>query len=159
MAEISPITIARFWSKVAVALRDTQCWNWRAHVASDGYGKFRTEGETFQAHRIAWRIANGTDPGNSLVRHKCDNRMCCNPLHLELGSQIDNMADMVVRGRSARGEANGRATLTAADVAEIKARITAGEPNTHIARDYPITHSMVSRIKHGLAWTHGVGNG
>lgn len=152
MADLSPIIIARFWSKVDVAISDGQCWPWRAHVAADGYGKFRADGVTFQAHRIAWQVANGRDPGPLVIRHKCDNRQCCNPQHLEVGTQVENMADMVARGRSARGEANSHAVLTEADVMAIRARIAAGEMNTEIARDYPITHSMVSRIRRGKAW-------
>jgi hypothetical protein len=153
MADYSPITIARFWSKVEVLPHSAGCWLWKANTGSAGYGKFRSNGVETAAHRAAWEIFNGPVLDGQVIRHKCDNPLCCNPAHLEPGTQGDNMADMVARGRSTRGAANGRALLTAADVATIRERIARGEPNTRIARDYPITHSMVSRIKRGLAWS------
>jgi hypothetical protein len=52
------------------------------------------------AHRVAWIIKNGPIQGGLYVLHKCDNRMCCNPDHLFLGTHQDNMDDMRSKGRS-----------------------------------------------------------
>ena len=70
-----------------------------------GYGKVRvgsrTDGtrRTARAHRVAWEIARGPIPEGHVVRHRCDNPPCVNPDHLELGTQADNVQDMVDRGR------------------------------------------------------------
>ena len=79
-----------------------------------------------------------------------------NPEHLFLGDHSDNMADMKAKGRSdggsGPGELNNAAKLSATQVEQIRARIAAGESNTSIARDYPVSHATISRIRLGKAW-------
>lgn len=103
MADVSPITIARFWSKVAVAASHLDCWPWQGAVNGNGYGNFRMPEfgrHNFSAHRVAYRLVKGDWPDEGLVvRHKCDNPICVNPYHLEHGTVADNMRDMVERGR------------------------------------------------------------
>lgn len=105
---------ARFWSRVD---RSGACWIWTAGVDKDGYGKFtltlpriggKQQQVSVRAHRIAYLLTVGPLAGDQLVRHSCDTPACCNPKHLEPGSQVDNVADRVARGRSARGESHGR---------------------------------------------------
>ena len=77
------------------------CWEWQGRIDRYGYGQVRVRGKTGKAHREAYRAFHG-DPGKLLVLHTCDNRKCCNPKHLFLGTHKDNMADMVKKGRHAR---------------------------------------------------------
>lgn len=95
---------------------ESGCWEWTAYLDSKGYGAFRYEGKTRRAHRVSWMIYKGDIPkGNgyhgTCVLHKCDNRRCVNPEHLFLGSNQDNMLDMVSKGRGITpnfsGEKNG----------------------------------------------------
>jgi HNH endonuclease len=80
----------------------TGCHVWRG-------GGRRTYGALMiTAHRLAWEMANGPIPEGMLVLHKCDNPRCCNPDHLCLGTQLDNMADMSRKGR-ARNRYTGKA--------------------------------------------------
>lgn len=97
--------IDRFWAKVQVGHAD-ECWPWLAYRNDDGYGMFRYEGEAHmgRAHVAAWKITN-VDTGGLCVLHRCDNPPCCNPDHLFLGTQQDNIWDMHRKGRyRKRGE-------------------------------------------------------
>jgi len=79
-------------------------------VNTYGYGQIRDEqGSYATAHRISWRLHNGDIPAGMCVLHKCDNPRCVRPEHLFLGTQADNIADKVRKGRQARGERHGMA--------------------------------------------------
>lgn len=161
MAAISPITVARFWSKVSVTPVDDECWLWRGGKNGNGYGNFRIPEfgrVSFSAHRVAYLCVNGSFPdGGLVVRHKCDTPLCVNPHHLECGTVADNMRDMVERGRARtgdqRGANNGAAKLSAKDVERIRELIAMGKTNTSIATQYGVTHSMISRIRRGRSWS------
>jgi len=96
----------RFWDKVNQATED-ECWEWQGFCNSGGYGKIRIAGKSVSVHRVAYELSYGEIPQSegyhgTVVRHSCDNRSCCNPKHLLLGTQRDNCIDAVERGRHAR---------------------------------------------------------
>src|SRR5258708_7360461 len=85
-----------------------------------GYGQFALDGRRkAKASRVAWAFTHG-DPGKLLVCHRCDNPPCCNPRHLFLGTNDDNMADMKAKGRASRRRA--RSLLGSSTMAETPAR-------------------------------------
>ena len=88
----------RFWAKVN---KQGNCWEWQASLfTTTGYGQFAlTSRHPETAHRMAWVFTHGSIPDGQFVLHKCDNRKCCNPDHLFLGTPQDNMVDMVRKGR------------------------------------------------------------
>lgn len=101
--EMSVADLRRFWSHVDVG-NPTECWLWTAGKSGFGHGRFAIEGKLYSPHRISYTIAHGRIPlspayHGTVVRHTCDNPACCNPDHLELGSQRDNARDMVTRDR------------------------------------------------------------
>lgn len=100
MANYSPITVARFWSKVDVGHRHA-CWNWKAATDPYGYGVMCLSEHGMQrAHRLSCMLVNGPAPDDAnFALHQCDNRLCCNPAHLRWGNGFDNMREMVDRGR------------------------------------------------------------
>lgn len=93
----------RFWEKAEKTDEMDGCWLWRAclHVEK-GYGLFqrgRHEGGCVRAHRQAWLLTVGPIPPGMHVLHRCDNPPCVRPGHLFLGTQADNMHDMLTKGR------------------------------------------------------------
>jgi hypothetical protein len=86
----------RFWKKVSIGTPD-QCWEWQGSRRGDSYGQLYVAYKHRAAHRFSFFMANYYYP--PVVRHKCDNRVCVNPHHLEGGTQTDNMRDVVERGR------------------------------------------------------------
>lgn len=77
---------------------DDECWPFKGRL-SHGYGVVDFSGRPVLAHRIVFQIIKHIDPSGLVVCHSCDNPRCCNPGHLWLGTQADNMADMWAKGR------------------------------------------------------------
>jgi hypothetical protein len=98
--------LKKFWERVTKAGAD-DCWLWNGYKNSaTGYGAIGWYGKGDKrsaheyAHRVAWELEHGhAAPAGKVVRHKCDNQLCCNPAHLELGTQLDNIKDRQERGR------------------------------------------------------------
>ena len=79
-----------------------------------------------RVHRVAWALFRGPIPKGMCVLHYCDNRPCCNPDHLYLGTNANNTADMLARGRESRGERSGQAKLTETQARDILEKHTLG---------------------------------
>ena len=90
----------RFWAKVE---RGEGCWLFTGYRASHGYGSHRYQGKAYRAHRLAYLLTYGTLPSDLNVCHHCDNPGCVRPDHLFLGTQADNMRDMIAKGRGIVG--------------------------------------------------------
>lgn len=90
-----------FWERVQKT--NQGCWEWqgaRTTGKCGGYGELKVNGKVVYAHRVAWILSFGDVPANIEVCHKCDNRGCCNPSHLFLGTHKQNMKDMFDKGRN-----------------------------------------------------------
>jgi len=102
--KLSEKDIARFWSKVdkngpTQPHMETPCWVWTAAKKESGYGAFGVLRKTLKTHRIAWTLIKGSIAQNLFVCHHCDNPACVNVDHLFLGTNTDNVRDMVAKGR------------------------------------------------------------
>lgn len=93
----------RFAAKVAASSDVSVCWPWTAYTDLQGYGRIQALGVAERAHRVAWMLANGPIPKGLYVCHRCDNKVCCNPAHLFLGTHEDNMADRSLKGGYEQG--------------------------------------------------------
>lgn len=134
----------------------TGCIEWTGSRVPNGYGQIRRGEVLVLAHRLAWELKHGPIPEGMKVLHTCDNPPCCNEEHLFLGTDADNSADMVAKGRQARqkGEAHGNSKLTENDVLEIRRRLVAGESQRKIAVAFGVHHSTVGGIGRGAMWAH-----
>lgn len=88
----------RFWRNVD-RRSGSECWPWTGSIGSGGYGAFSIRGKQLTASRRAYELTFGAIPEGLFVLHSCDNRPCCNPAHLRVGTHTDNMRDMVSRDR------------------------------------------------------------
>jgi hypothetical protein len=146
----------RLWPRIDWPADPTDvdgCAVWTGASHPTGYGQIGVGGRTLYVHRIVWALTRGPIPPGLVVRHRCDRPACCNPRHLELGTQRDNMADMVARGRQPRGGRNGSAKLTATLVLTARRRVAAGELPAAVAADLGVSRSTVSRLANGRTWT------
>jgi hypothetical protein len=109
-----------FWKKVN---KDTTggCWEWTGGTSVWGYGMMKFFGTRQRAHRISWILTYGKIPDGLFVLHKCDNKKCVRPEHLFLGTQLDNMHDMIAKGRK-----KIVSKLTREQVAEIRTLYASG---------------------------------
>ena len=144
---------------ISIKLRDKTnpegngCLVWSGRKNAYGYGVIAYgHQEKVLAHRAAYALSNGSPlKFTGVVRHKCDNPACVNPEHLIIGTQADNLRDMLERNRVARGSAKNMSSLTDDAIRAIRADT---RPHTRIAADYATTRSNIGAIKRRKTWTH-----
>ncbi|WP_342152278.1 hypothetical protein [Methylorubrum sp. SB2] len=118
LPELHVDDLERLWSHVELH-GPNECWPWTAAKSSKGYGRFKVAGKLYSPHRLIYAqyrepIVNVQERHGSVVMHSCDNPACCNPKHLSLGRQVENVADMIAKGRGGWR----RSSSTAADKSE-----------------------------------------
>ena len=119
---------------------NTGCWLWTAGINREaGYGRLRVDGVRMVAHRYSWEMHVGPIPEGMRVLHRCDTPTCVNPGHLFLGTQADNVADSVQKGRWARKP-------TPKQVVGIRGSLAQGETQRSIGGRYGVHQSVISRI-------------
>lgn len=134
----------RFWKKVnqnGTKILDTLCWEWSAHKTNKGYGQFWNGSKLVFAHRFSWQINNGILSDKLNVCHKCDNPSCVNPDHLFLGTQQDNVRDMLIKNRG-----NHNKKLTNTQVLQI---YNSTKSVKNIAEEYNVHVNTIYTIKRG----------
>lgn len=135
---------------------DSGCWEYTGVTGEGGYGYVRRRPRQLRAHRYAWELVNGSVPDGMFVCHRCDNRKCCNPDHLFLGTHRDNMDDMIGKGRlrthAQDGENNGNSRLDWETVQKIRELYAIGASQMQIGKMYGISNSSVHLIVHHKTW-------
>jgi hypothetical protein len=156
----------RFWTKVD---KSGECWNWTGHKRN-GYGGFWDGHRTVVASRVAYELSIGPIPNYMHVLHRCDNPACCNPAHLFVGTNADNVADKIQKGRAryasgdrsaarlhpnsyGRGEDQPRAKLKIVDVLAIRELYKTGTTSERkLAAQFGVSNRQIHRILHEQQW-------
>lgn len=148
-----PVDLIRRFTREVLKDRKTSCWFYMGTKDQNGYGHVSVTGtgNSVYAHRLGYLLRHRLIPAGLFVLHRCDNPSCVNPDHLFVGTQADNMADKVSKGRSALGETNGRAKLTDTQAYEIKHSQARGKD---LAKQYGVSPSRISAIRCGHNWSH-----
>lgn len=131
----------RFYRKVAL-IPFHSCWEWTGRKNHEGYGSIYDGSSRALAHRVSWKLHHGPIPPGMCVLHACDNPSCVNPAHLFLGTQSDNVADMMAKDRLAR-------KVSMQDAIDIRTRHSAGEDPSAIATRFGISGRYVRNIVRG----------
>ena len=144
-----------------------KCIEFTGRRRYDGYGVYSSSPyKDKYAHRVAWEQAYGKIPEGMFVCHKCDNRICINVQHLFLGTQKDNILDMMNKNRHARlsGEKHGMNKYSEDLVKlliELRQSLPLPKKNGHggvttkaIAEMVGIPRTTASAIVNGYNWKH-----
>lgn len=159
----------RLWNQISKSEDPHGCWEWIGSLNKKGYGVGGTvqgygyitlgagkkkKGQKFYAHRLVYALANGPIPDGLFVCHKCDNPCCCNPDHLFLGTNQQNMDDMIRKNRSPRrsGENSTNAKLTSLQVQHIRYENERGVLQKVLAKQYGVSLTTISRIIQRKTW-------
>lgn len=143
--------VSVYWTRVN---KTASCWLWTGAKTSAGYGDVVFQRKHILAHRFSWALQNGGIPKGLLALHKCDTPLCVRPDHLFLGTDADNMADAVAKGRANRIT---RAKLTEDQVREIRATywFKNCRSNAHeLAAKYSVVVGTICGVTSGRTWGH-----
>ena len=145
-----------FWDHVH---KSDGCWIWTSACNRRGYGVTAIRRKYMGAHKKAWILTNGPVPAGLYVCHHCDNPPCVRPDHLFLGTNMDNVHDMIDKGRVRNGEKHPQAKLTELDVMTIRAEYKPAHGDgmslaRKLAEKYGVTAIHIWGIAHRKTWKH-----
>lgn len=153
-------TPENFWSRVAMGAPH-ECWEWQGAKTSAGYGNLSWHGQRVQSHRVAYYLSVGgialhtnfkqagvAKRYRRFVLHRCDNRLCCNPAHLFLGSMRTNLLDAYQKGRKTQPRSDhANAKLSPAQVRDIRRRYDAGRcKQVALAVEFGVSQRAISLV-------------
>jgi hypothetical protein len=122
-----------------------ECWPWKGALISHRYAQIRIDGKSYPVAWLVYSVATGTDSGNLLVVHICDNTLCCNPAHLRAVTPSESIVDTRRSPRGAYGPANARTVRSWEQVQAIRAAYAAGgQTMADIGKRFGVSTSMVS---------------
>ena len=149
--------LQRIEKKIHRGNNSDDCWLYGDSPCKAIYPVIKLNAKNVRVHRVMYELTYGPIPDGYDVLHKCDVPRCCNPSHLFLGKDADNIRDCISKGRAnrTRGEEHYRAKLTESIVKEIRARYTGcrGEQSA-FAREYGVSTGTIRFIVMGITWKH-----
>lgn len=145
-------TIARFNAKVDRSGGPDACHPWTGKPGRKGYGRIGH----ILAHRLAFFLAHGRWP-EPCGLHSCDNPPCCNARHIFEGTQAQNIADKLAKGRQAKGNRIATARLNPARVRRVLRLRSKGLTLRAIGGLLDVSHVCVLKVVSGKRWRHVTG--
>lgn len=143
--------------KISFTVNENGCFEVDSHVPNtNGYTVATIRGKRKLLHRHAYEECFGDIPEGMLICHKCDNKKCINPEHLEVGTHRKNVQDAIDRGLYSTGENHPNSKLTENEVRSIKVMLNSGMKNADIAKVTKTRADAIYDIKHGKRWKHVV---
>jgi hypothetical protein len=148
-------------SGVRVETQTSDCWIWEGCKCNLGYGQFQTDWAkelgTIKAHRIAYHLFKDSflpTSRDKVIMHLCDNRICVNPEHLQLATQLENNKDRDAKGRqvSKKGVENTSAIFDTEDLETIRMLRMQGMEINDIAKHYECTRHTIGHILNGKTY-------
>lgn len=128
------------------------CWKpVAAYTDAMGRAYVHRNGKQQFTHRYIYQNDKGLIPDGMVIRHNCDNTWCLNVEHMSIGTQHENIHDMISRGRHMHGASHTNTKLSDKDVADIL-RDTGMQKD--LAKKYDVSKATISRIKSRKLWTH-----
>lgn len=145
----------RFW-RLVDKKSDNECWEWIGHIKG-GYGSITINHKSMKGHRVSYELHNGKIPDGLIVRHRCDNQLCVNPNHLELGTYKDNGNDKAIRGRAKqlKGEQSHASKLTQKQADYIR---TSTITHKELSMMFDVSRKTIRNIQQGKSWKPTVDN-
>jgi len=136
------------------------CWLWTGLSMLNGYGILgvaaykidrRPKGLRLVHRLSAYLFLDFNLDSELQVCHKCDTKLCFDPEHLFIGTQLDNMRDMWRKGRGP--DQRHPKKLTPEKVIEIRKRYAAGGETTRsLAPKFGVGKSTIQAILGGKIW-------
>ena len=129
---------------------ETGCLIYSGYVGTHGYGQIGFDKRVYRAHRFSWEAWRGEIPPGLHVLHSCDTRACINVDHLFLGTQAQNMRDMIEKGRAVHATRK----LTPDQRAEVVRRYRSrwghwnpdGESSNELAQEFGVSRAYITQI-------------
>lgn len=140
------------WKRIDKKEED-DCWEWMGFKNQKGYGRMSINKKLHSCHRIVYELIHNSVPKGMLVCHSCDNPSCCNPRHLFLGTNKDNINDMKNKHRQSMGEHRPHHKLTREKVKEIRIKyFNLGYTQKQLGIEYGVTYQTIGCIIRNEKW-------
>jgi len=138
------------WKKIEYIINENGCHICISHnLSKAGYPWLKRNGKVRPMSNYIWEDKNGLIPKGIQILHKCDTPACINVEHFFLGTQAENVKDMISKDRQAKGEGN-HSKLIKEQVLQIRQELGSQES---IARKYNVSQYTISEIKRRTAWS------
>ncbi len=137
-------------------IKSEGCWIWSGCKDKKGYGQFNLKNKTMFSHRFSYELKYGKIPEKMCVCHKCDTPSCVNPDHLFLGTNKENLRDMISKGRKIvrKGVEKNNSKMNDEKVKKMRELYDNGNTVLQLSKLFQISESSTYYICKRKSWKH-----